>query len=696
MPLPPDLPFDDTLLERLLPDSVAVALRGESPAAFFAWMRARIRDELAPPLDLFSSQDPSDAVDESVLDVFAWQLGRAIWNGLPLPGNNFRPRPLPNPGRNDPCPCGSGAKFKQCCGRLPAMPSLDPAALWPIVLEQLDRGVLKAALERGQIPLEGLLAHAQELHEQGRSKKAVELLAPQFAGALARTDELAEAALDLLCNLYDELGHQRKKVALLNDLVARVRRSSLRSGAWQRLAAIRMDEGDSAGSWEAFHRAQQDAPDSPGVALLEVHLLVGEHRHREASERAAFWARRLRKRHAEGLEELLSHLDAVAADPAGAFAQMATKMLGGASERLQTWLAAVRDRPLPVYALTDEAAPVEDAQALRDSLRQRLRGMGVGGDQLDEMLDQALSAFEEGQSLPEDALDEEEDFDLADDEPPSDCITAPESVRALEDEWHGVFPLEKPFSVNDTPFGATDPWEPGTEALWGTWLEAHPAAFDSLDILDDIATALHLHPQFGAGWLDDVLLGPVLSRAATIVDQAIAARPEPRLEWSWTGNRPALRSLVRLGWLHQRAGRHEQDFALAERLVALNPLDNHGLRIELMRGYLATGRDEAAVALAAKFPDDSLVDITYGRALALFRLGRSDEATAALREALEQSPKVGKFLLAEKRRKPRIDPHGVRIGGDDEAWLYREAMRGAWQATPGAMAWLGEVARGRR
>ena len=24
---------------------------------------------------------------------------------------------LRRPGRNDPCPCGSGAKFKRCCGR---------------------------------------------------------------------------------------------------------------------------------------------------------------------------------------------------------------------------------------------------------------------------------------------------------------------------------------------------------------------------------------------------------------------------------------------------------------------------------------------------------------------------------------------------------------------------------------------------
>ncbi len=32
-----------------------------------------------------------------------------------LPGQPFTASPLP--GRNDPCPCGSGRKYKQCCGR---------------------------------------------------------------------------------------------------------------------------------------------------------------------------------------------------------------------------------------------------------------------------------------------------------------------------------------------------------------------------------------------------------------------------------------------------------------------------------------------------------------------------------------------------------------------------------------------------
>ncbi|HSG29393.1 MAG TPA: SEC-C metal-binding domain-containing protein, partial [Candidatus Krumholzibacterium sp.] len=37
----------------------------------------------------------------------------------PPPGGGISPaqRDLPKVGRNDPCPCGSGKKYKKCCGR---------------------------------------------------------------------------------------------------------------------------------------------------------------------------------------------------------------------------------------------------------------------------------------------------------------------------------------------------------------------------------------------------------------------------------------------------------------------------------------------------------------------------------------------------------------------------------------------------
>jgi uncharacterized protein YecA (UPF0149 family) len=33
-------------------------------------------------------------------------------------GNRPLVRHDPKVGRNDPCPCGSGKKYKQCCGKL--------------------------------------------------------------------------------------------------------------------------------------------------------------------------------------------------------------------------------------------------------------------------------------------------------------------------------------------------------------------------------------------------------------------------------------------------------------------------------------------------------------------------------------------------------------------------------------------------
>lgn len=41
-------------------------------------------------------------------------LGRPLWEPA---GRPQIARAIPRPGRNDPCPCGSGKKFKKCCGK---------------------------------------------------------------------------------------------------------------------------------------------------------------------------------------------------------------------------------------------------------------------------------------------------------------------------------------------------------------------------------------------------------------------------------------------------------------------------------------------------------------------------------------------------------------------------------------------------
>jgi preprotein translocase subunit SecA len=56
---------------------------------------------VAPPVDKRDGKRASDIVSEAA---------EAVSRAKPV-------RAGPKVGRNDPCPCGSGKKYKQCCGR---------------------------------------------------------------------------------------------------------------------------------------------------------------------------------------------------------------------------------------------------------------------------------------------------------------------------------------------------------------------------------------------------------------------------------------------------------------------------------------------------------------------------------------------------------------------------------------------------
>jgi hypothetical protein len=51
-------------------------------------------------------------------------------------------------------------------------------------------------------------------------------------------------------------------------------------------------------------------------------------------------------------------------------------------------------------------------------------------------------------------------------------------------------------------------------------------------------------------------------------------------------------------------------------------------------------------------------------------------------------PRIPPYLTRKRIRQPALSPLGVTPGGDDQAWLYREAMRDVWEAEPGVLAWL--------
>jgi tetratricopeptide (TPR) repeat protein len=279
--------------------------------------------------------------------------------------------------------------------------------------------------------------------------------------------------------------------------------------------------------------------------------------------------------------------------------------------------------------------------------------------------------------------------------PPTECLYAVErndgaavltpsdELDSLVAEWRQQAEVFKP-ALTVQNAGAADAWERAAPGI--PWLEHHPQAWQSFDILDDLALVVQ-----DAGLMagTEALLAPLLERAHALLRLVLErnAAADCTLPWVFLENRPALRLVVGLYYLRREQGRTDDAFAIAHWLVtALNPNDNHGLRDELTRLCLERGDAQGVLDVCARFPDDAMVGTLFNRPLALFLLGRHVEAENALRAATALSPNVLAMLVANNPKVPRSEGQFLRVGGKEEAWIYRVAHRKLWENN-GALAW---------
>lgn len=619
-------------VERLIFDSLKEILRHEDPVKFLQWLQEHITD-------YDNGQYPELDRSTQTYTALAASIGRSIWNATPLPGNNFDTNPLPEVKDNDMCYCGSGRKFKHCCANLPVEPTMQSEELWPALAPLLTKTQLDQAIKAQKVPLSSLveIAHFYGIDEHPR--KGITLLEPFFADPITQTDELHEFALIILCNLYDDIGFENKKMALLQRIVHATPRSPLRAGAWQRLATIFIDEGYSDEAWDAFHNAQRDNPDSIDIGVLEVQLLISEHQSEQAQERAKFWTKRLQR---QGLPEdhgALQFLKAVISNPEQAMGQAAVSMIDEELREFHVWVTEACQRPIGTSPYQVEVIPAPD---------------------------------DEGSML---------------------MLTPSKAIADIEKNWAHAFPLEKPFSTQSMPYTELDIWEPALVVTWISFLKRHPDAIDSLSIIDDVVSAYFLHDQSEIPWLDDMVLAPLLQRAQRIIEQTLATSAPAQLSWLMMENRPALRCLARLISLYARQEDETKRSELCTRLLELNPNDNHGFRLEQINSLLIAWENEKALELADHYPDDMYPDTLFGKVLALVRLGRLDEAQKALAIADERLPKTIRYLTNKRVKKPKIDYDHITFGGDDQAWIYREEMKAIWDESPEALEFIKEHAR---
>ena len=614
----------ERLLQRIV---VAHLAEHEDIEASLRWAKETLPMAFA---DVFTNPDP-------VMNARgAYWLARAFGNAMPLASNGFQPKPLPEPKQDEPCPCGSGDTYADCClwaesEWAQSERQLKPEHLWPILFECRSDAYWLRAEKAGKLPNLGLLTVAALNREHERWQPLRKLIEARLAVPSRCTDPEVAHLVDWLCDAYDHLhSTRRKKLALLRRF-AEHETPAVRGAANRRLATVLLDAGDRDAAWAAAQAARQAQPKNPETALFEMTMLVGDGEIKAAAKRARYWQQTLAE--VDDIpESVFEALDDFAEDPARAFEDTFLDEVPPLLRELLEWIDQNANRPLP-----------------------RLRWKALDAEDDDETLRDAY------------------------------VPVVARNRRRLEEEWLAVSGMEKPFSTQPFSGAEQESWRRCGE--WVPWLRRHTHALDSVTILDDLAMLL-TGAQEHLGGPSNRWVSTVHERGEALLAKHGPPERKGKLPWVVEPNRPALRLLASFiegkvdDW---EGGRLERAMGL---YLRLNPNDNHGFRCPLVNHLLTEGRDADALACADRYPNDMFVETRYGAVLALYRLGRRAEAETRLDKAKAHLPRVLRYLVPAHIRRPKVHEDRVSIGGDDQAWLYRDAMREVWAQTDGVLDWL--------
>jgi len=321
-------PFADNELFSLL-DSAARVLRKTTDIEYFLnWIA-----EAGPVLvhGVANQIDPQAGSSST----FFRTLGLQIYNTTPMPENDFKICPLPKPGRNEICFCGSGLKYKKCCVNMEAP---DIFQQYNMLRHVLDQASMKsfATLPESKIDTHALADTAYQWLKDGDTKRALALLEPWFKPQVKLRLKYSPL-FDLLMDIYLDTGKQTKR----NKLLSRVLRSDdklLRADALQRKASILMDQGKHKAAWESFKEAQRLDPDNLSLPMLEITMLTASGSIQQAKQRAQFWLVRFR-RSPEIPADLLDYLEACTKDPEAVIARSRIMDFNASIDHLQNLLS---------------------------------------------------------------------------------------------------------------------------------------------------------------------------------------------------------------------------------------------------------------------------------------------------------------------------------------------------------------------
>lgn len=276
---------------------------------------AKYGEAIAP--EMAAHLDPAAGPKASFFRV----VGRAMWNNLPQPAHGFRLMKLPEPGRNDPCFCGSLRKYKQCCARMPDFPIV-PAMMLDGLLGSMPRKQW-SSLAGSSIDRNTVQHLAYIWQDENRHKDVAALLEPWFKGEGSIKNADADL-LDMLLESYVVLEKPRKRKSLAQAAIAHGENVA-RGIGWQRIALMEAEAGNDNASHKALIEAQRADPDNINLAILEVHLLITAGKLSLAQDRAKYWALRLIKLNDPDLHDQIAWLREVVLNPQDAMMKITRK-----------------------------------------------------------------------------------------------------------------------------------------------------------------------------------------------------------------------------------------------------------------------------------------------------------------------------------------------------------------------------------
>ena len=600
-------------LDKLLRRAGKKAFGNPTPEDFTAWFVEAV-PKLVPAL---LEQIPTDA---AAVAQFLRVASRGLYGELPMPAHGLVATGQPKQGRNDACACGSGRKFKHCCGAVSMPPLFGHMNLLRYVLDAYPKSRL-AEVASSRANLDAVADTAYQWDEEGDNARAAALLEPYFETQGPLSARLAPL-FNLLMDNWLALGRKIKREQLIDDILLRGDKI-LRGDALQRRTTMLADRGDHAGAWRTFRQATELNPNDPALGFLEVTTLLSEGRTAEAQGRAQWWAAHLAKQRDPSLADLIERLREIAKDAHGG-------LMGVAMQANDQW------RRLNQLFLT---AP---APAVRHH----------------------FDVFTE------------EDEDRAVHQVAAELVPD-EELAKLEQLWQQTFQQAKP-SMTTLQNGADEVWDNATD--WLDLLHKNPSLWFSFDVLDDLVMAVDTIAWAG---VPERLLVPMAERAAEQLRLTLESSGGGNIECHWGvwPNRPAMRPVAHLAFVCKEAGNWQRFMELAHWLVfELNPNDNHGLRADLSCAHVRFARWSDVIAVDNRYANDMNPTLRLNALLATFVLGDTASAQQKLQQAAKDHPKAVKLLL-ERAPKP-VEPdsgYGIAVGGKYEAWLYVSEMRPFWE-----------------